>query len=162
MAGIKLMYTTGVKKYIITKILMDMITIEDALRIAIDAHEGQKDLDGKPVILHPMTVGLAGNNREEVIAGFLHDVVEDTGMSFEDLLSKGVDEPVVDALRLLTHDKGTSYEEYVQRIADSGNVVAIHVKYNDLCHNLKRGRAGGYWNIVAKHEKALAVIEPKI
>ena len=141
---------------------MDMITIEDALRIAIDAHEGQKDLDGKPVILHPMTVGLAGNNREEIIAGFLHDVVEDTGMSFENLLSKGVDEQIVDALRLLTHDKGTSYEEYVQRIADSGNVVAIHVKYNDLCHNLKRGRAGGYWNIVAKHEKALAVIEPKI
>lgn len=47
-----------------------MITIEQALRIAIDAHKGQKDLDGKPVILHPLTVGLAGNNREEIIAGF--------------------------------------------------------------------------------------------
>ena len=54
------------------------------------------------------------------------------------------------------------YENYVQRIAQSGNDIAIHVKYNDLCHNLKRGRARGYWNIVAKHEKALAVIEPLI
>ncbi len=139
-----------------------MITIEDALRLAVEAHEGQKDLDGKPVILHPMAVGLAGRNREEIIAGLLHDVVEDTGFTFEDLLKRGVDEPIVEALRMLTHTKDMPYEDYVQRIAQSGNDIAIHVKYNDLCHNLKRGRAGGYWNIVAKHEKALAVIEPLI
>ena len=139
-----------------------MMTIEDALRLAIEAHEGQKDLDGKPVILHPMAVGLAGRNREEIIAGLLHDVVEDTNFTFEDLLEHGVDKPIVDALRLLTHSKDMPYEDYVQRIAQSGNEIAIHVKYNDLCHNLKRGRAGGYWNIVAKHEKALAVIEPLI
>ena len=51
-----------------------MITIEEALRIAIDVHEGQKDLDGKPVILHPLAVGMAGRNRQEIIAGFLHDI----------------------------------------------------------------------------------------
>ena len=139
-----------------------MMTIEDALRLAVEAHEGQKDLDGKPVILHPMAVGLAGRNREEVIAGLLHDVVEDTDFTFDDLLDRGVDKSIVEALRLLTHSKDMPYEDYVQRIAQSGNEIAIHVKYNDLCHNLKRGRAGGYWNIVAKHEKALAVIEPLI
>ena len=139
-----------------------MITIEDALRLAVEAHDGQKDLDGKPVILHPLAVGIAGRNREEVIAGLLHDVVEDTSFTFEDLLERGVDEPIVEALRLLTHTKDMPYEDYVKRIAQSGNDIAIHVKYNDLCHNLKRGRAGGYWNIVAKHEKALAVIEPLI
>lgn len=139
-----------------------MITIEDALRLAVEAHDGQKDLDGKPVILHPLAVGIAGRNREEVIVGLLHDVVEDTSFTFEDLLERGVDEPIVEALRLLTHTKDMPYEDYVQRIAQSGNDIAIHVKYNDLCHNLKRGRAGGYWNIVAKHEKALAVIEPLI
>ena len=139
-----------------------MMTIEDALRLAVEAHDGQKDLDGKPVILHPLAVGLAGRNREEVIAGLLHDVVEDTSFTFEDLLKRGVDEPIVEALRMLTHTKDVPYEDYVQRIAQSGNDIAIHVKYNDLCHNLKRGRAGGYWNIVAKHEKALAVIEPLI
>ena len=80
-----------------------MITIEDALRLAVEAHDGQKDLDGNPVILHPMTVGLAGHNREEIIAGLLHDVVEDAEYTFEDLLKKGVDETIVDALRLLTH-----------------------------------------------------------
>ncbi|MBR5730092.1 MAG: hypothetical protein IKX61_07825 [Prevotella sp.] len=139
-----------------------MITIEEAFRIAIDAHEGQKDLDGKPVILHPITVGLAGNNREEMIAGFLHDVVEDTDMTFEDLLQLGVDEIIVDALRLLTHAEDITYEEYVKRIATSGNDIAIHVKYNDLCHNLKRGRAGGHTKQVQKHEKALSIIEPLV
>ena len=139
-----------------------MITIEDALRLAVDAHDGQKDLDGNPVILHPMTVGLAGRNREEIIAGLLHDVVEDTNYTFDDLLRKGVDEKIVEALRLLTHTDDLSYGEYVKRIAESGNSIAIHVKYNDLCHNLQRGRVGGHWRIVAKHDKALAIIQPLI
>ena len=139
-----------------------MITIEDALRLAVEAHDGQKDLDGNPVILHPMTVGLAGHNREEIIAGLLHDVVEDTKFTFEDLLNEGVDKEIVDALQLLTHTDDLSYEDYVNRIAESGNSIAIHVKYNDLCHNLKRGRAGGHWRIVSKHEKALVIIEPLI
>lgn len=139
-----------------------MITIEDALRIAIEAHNGQKDLDDNPVIIHPITVGLAGNNREEIIGGFLHDVVEDTEFTFNDLLARGVDKTIVETLQLLTHTKDISYDEYVQRIATSGNSIAIHIKYNDLKHNLKRGRAGGHWKIVTKHEKALAIIEPLI
>ena len=120
-----------------------MITVEEVLRIAIAAHEGQKDLDAKPVILHPLAVGLAGRNREEIIAGFLHDVVEDTTFTFDNLLEKGVDKEVVDALRLLTHDKSTDYYDYVQRIIDSGNPIALAVKRNDLNHNLHRGRIGG-------------------
>lgn len=136
-----------------------MITIEQALRMAIDAHEGQKDLDGKPVILHPLAVGLAGKDRQEMIAGFLHDVVEDTDVTFDDLLEQGVDEGIVDALRLLTHDKGTDYYDYVQRIIDSGNPIALAVKRNDLTHNLQRGRAGGHWKQVQKHEKALEMFK---
>lgn len=139
-----------------------MITVEDALRIALKAHEGQKDLDGNPVILHPMAVAVAGRNREEHVAGLLHDVVEDTGMTFDDLLRLGVDETIVDALRLLTHTDDMTYEEYVNRIATSGNGIALHVKYNDLQHNLKRGRAGGHYKQVAKHEKGLSIIEPHI
>lgn len=140
-----------------------MITIEDALRIALEAHDGQKDLDRNPVILHPMAVAVAGRNREEQIAGLLHDVVEDTDFTFDELLRRGVDKRIVETLGLLTHDKNTmTYEEYVQNIAISGNTIAIHVKYNDLRHNLKRGRAGGYWELVEKHEKALAIIEPLI
>ncbi len=139
-----------------------MITIEEVLRIAINAHEGQKDLDGKPVILHPLAVGLAGSNREQTIAGFLHDVVEDTAFTFDDMLEKGLDEEIVDALRLLTRDKSTDYYDYVQRIIDSGNPIALAVKRNDLTHNLARGRAGGHWKQVQKHEKALQMLNNNI
>ena len=89
-------------------------------------------------------------------------MVEDTDFTFEYMLNEGISPKVVEALKLLTHNKNVPYEEYVQQIAESGNDIAINVKYNDLCHNLMRGRAGGYWRIVAKHEKALAVIEPLI
>lgn len=140
-----------------------MISIEDVIRITIEAHEGQKDLDGKPEILHPLAVGLAGTNREEVITGFLHDVVEDSKFTLSDLRKKGVDEDVIIALKLLTHDKSKiTYEEYIKGIALSGNSTAIHVKYNDLRNNLQRGLAGNHMKQVRKHEAALRIIEPLI
>ena len=107
-----------------------VMTIEETLQIALDAHKGQKDLDGKPAILHPIAVGLMGSN----------DAIEDSDLTIDDLRSKGVDEEVLAALELLTHDKGTDYFEYVYRIAHSGNYTAIHTKINDLKHNFDRGR----------------------
>ena len=129
--------------------------IDLCLKIATEAHHGQKDLDGNPVILHPLTVGLMGKNADEQCAGFLHDVVEDTDYTFDDLLGMGVSPHIVDALRLLTHEEGTDYLDYVRRIARSGNQLAIAVKLNDLQHNLKRGRERGYTRLVEKHEAAL-------
>ena len=129
--------------------------IDLCLKIATEAHQGQKDLDGNPVILHPLTVGLMGKNADEQCAGFLHDVVEDTHYTFDDLLGMGVPPHIVDALRLLTHEEGTDYLDYVRRIARSGNQLAIAVKINDLTHNLKRGREKGYTRLVKKHEAAL-------
>jgi hypothetical protein len=134
--------------------------IEIALEIALKAHKGQRDLDGKPVILHPLTVAMKGNNENEIVAGLLHDVVEDTGYTFEDLLTAGISPEVVDALRLLTHKKGSEYMDYVRRIADSHNPIAINVKCNDLDHKLKRGRAGDHLKQVAKHSAAREIIHP--
>ena len=134
--------------------------IEIALEIALKAHKGQRDLDGKPVILHPLTVAMKGNNENEIVAGLLHDVVEDTGYTFEDLLTAGISPEVVDALRLLTHEKGSSYMDYVERIAGSHNPIAINVKCNDLDHNLDRGRKGDHLKQVAKHSAAREIIHP--
>lgn len=132
-----------------------MISIDDALLIAAKAHRGQLDLDGNPEILHPLAVGLAGSNQLETVVGFLHDVVEDSDFSFVDLKENGVGKEELDALRLLTHDDNLSYDEYIERIATSGNITALHVKLNDLHNNLWRGRRGGHTRIVEKHEKAL-------
>ena len=108
--------------------------IEETLRITIEAHEGQKDLDGRPAVLHPIAVGLMGCNDAETKTGFLHDVVEDSDLTMDELRGRGVDEDVLAALRLLTHAKteDEDYFDYVRRIAASGNTTAIRVKMNDL------------------------------
>lgn len=152
------------------------MTIEDALKIAIDAHEGQKDLDGKPVILHPLAVGLAGRNEIEQKVGFLHDVVEDSGISLQDLSARGLEEEALVALSLCARRKGQSYSDYVSRIASSGNRTAIQVKLHDLRHNLERGRKTQNAAFVAgdlekgkemlrinnKHQEALETILAKV
>ena len=137
-----------------------MNAIDIALRIATAAHAGQLDRDGHPVILHPLTVGLMGHTDEEKIAGFLHDVVEDSDLTFDDLLREGIPNGIVNALRLLTHEKGTDYFEYVQNIIDSGNPIALRVKFNDLRHNFSRGKA--YPDLQAKHGKALKMVQTAI
>lgn len=140
----------------------NMITIEKAFEIAAKAHRGQTDLEGKPYILHPMRVASMGETREEVVAGLLHDVVEDTSCSFDDLCVEGVDAHIIDVLRLLTHHDDESYDDYIGKIASSGNRTAIKVKLNDLTHNLERGRAHGHAKLVAKHEKALQTISDSL
>ncbi len=134
--------------------------IDIALQIATKAHAGQLDRDGNPVILHPITVGMMGHTDEERMAGFLHDVVEDTDYTFEDLLEAGIPSGVVNALRLLTHEKGTPYMDYVQGIIDSGNPIALHVKYNDLQHNYSRGKA--YPELQRKHGPALEKVKAAV
>ena len=133
--------------------------IDKAIEFASKAHAADYDLDGNPTILHSLAVGMMGQNDTERIVGFLHDVVEDTRYDFADLIDEGFSEEVIAALRLLTHDKETPYMEYVENICKSGNLTAIHVKMNDLKHNLARGKEGGYTSCVEKHTHALAFIE---
>ena len=115
-----------------------MTTIEDILRIAVNAHDGMKDMVGNPAVSHVLAVGLMGKNPLEQKVGFLHDVVEDSDISLDDLRSGGVEEEVLAAVDLLTHRPGMTYEDYVKNIVLSGNRTAIQVKLNDLHHNLHR------------------------
>ena len=133
--------------------------IDKAIEFASKAHAADYDLDGNPTILHPLAVGMMGQNDTERIVGFLHDVVEDTQYTFEDLEKEGFSTTVIDTLRLLTHDKQTPYMEYIERICKSGNQTAINVKLNDLKHNLARGKEGGHTRCVEKHTVAKAFIE---
>ena len=133
--------------------------IDRAIDIVSHEFGDDLDLDGNPQLLHMTAVSAAGSNDDERLVGMLHDLVEDKEWTFEDLLRDGFPEHIVDTLRLLTHDKETPYMDYVRNICESGNKVALAVKINDLNHNLKRGRAGGHWHHVAKHEKALAFIQ---
>ncbi len=133
--------------------------IDKAIELASKAHAADYDLGGNPTILHPLAVGMVGKNDIERIVGFLHDVVEDTKYTFEDLEVEGFSKDVISTLQLLTHDKQTPYMEYIKRICKSGNITAIHVKTNDLKHNLARGKEGGHLHCVEKHTEALTFIE---
>ena len=89
-------------------------------------------------------------------------VFEELFTDFEDLEDEDVPSEIIDALKLLTHEEGTDYYDYVQHIIDSGNTTAINVKLNDLTHNIARGKAFGYENLVQKHEKALKIIKKSL
>ena len=115
-----------------------MTTIEDVIRIAVNAHDGMKDMVGNPAVAHVLAVGLMGKTVAEQKAGFLHDVVEDSDITIADLRAEGVEEDVLTAVDLLTHRPGITYEDYVRNIVLSGNQTAIQVKLNDLHHNLHR------------------------
>ncbi len=133
--------------------------IEKCINIAFEAHEGQRDKDGNAVILHPLFVGSMGQTEAEKCVGFLHDVIEDTRWTLDDLRDEEIPEEIVSAVGICTHKKNQDYYDYVQSIIDSGNMTAIHVKQNDLRHNLARGIAFKHPELVAKHEKALKMVE---
>ena len=130
------------------------MSIEEILRIALEAHTGQKDLDGNPAILHPLAVGLMSRTDAEIKTGFLHDVVEDSSITLVDLKNRGVEDEVLTALALLSHNKAKGgYFEYVENIIAYDNVTAIHVKLNALHHNLQRGKES-YEAAVASNDMA--------
>lgn len=133
--------------------------IDDAVDLATRTFFGLRDLDGNPEILHALAVGMAGKTNNEKIVGFLHDVVEDSPTTLDDLRTYGYSDEVVEAVGLLTHNKhSVSYDDYIAKIGFSSNELAINVKVSDLRHNIERGKAGRHKTLVKKHEDALAAL----
>src|SRR5829696_2310593 len=116
-----------------------MATIERAIRIALDAHAGQADKDGRPYILHPISVMTGVPAGDAQIVAVLHDVVEDTHVTFAELEAAGFSRAVLDSLRLVTHVKEAPYADYVVRC--KADLVAKVVKVADLRDNARLERA---------------------
>lgn len=108
-------------------------TLERAIAIAATAHVGQVDKGGAPYILHPLKVMLRMNSLEERIVAVLHDVVEDCGISLDDLRKEGFSEDVLSAIESVTKVPGESYEDFVERAAQ--NPIGRVVKLADLEEN---------------------------
>ncbi|MGP1501420.1 phosphohydrolase [Bergeyella cardium] len=108
--------------------------LEKAIQIAINAHSGQVDKGSSPYILHLIRVMNAGTTTEEKICGMLHDLVEDTDWTFEQLRNEGFDERIIEALKCLTKNEGEGYDSFIQRVIT--NSIAIKVKLNDLQDNM--------------------------
>jgi (p)ppGpp synthase/HD superfamily hydrolase len=111
-----------------------MPTIEDAIALATEAHRGQTRPDGTAYILHPLRVMLSLQDERDQVAGVLHDVVEDSPVTLEELRRRGYDAEVVEAVDRLTRREGESYEDFIERAA--GNPRARRVKLADLADNL--------------------------
>lgn len=104
-----------------------------ALQICCDAHQGQADKSGLPYLIHPLHLAEQMETEDEICTALLHDVVEDTHYTLEDLRRAGISETVLEALQLLTHDPQVPYMEYI--IAAGRNPLARKVKQADLLHN---------------------------
>jgi (p)ppGpp synthase/HD superfamily hydrolase len=116
-----------------------MSLLERAITIALDAHRGQFDRNGRPYILHPLHVMMQMDTVPEKIAAVLHDVIEDSEMTLDDLRNEGFSEEVLSAVDLMTHDKDqTPYDDYVRRLKP--NAMARKIKLADLQHNMDMRR----------------------
>ena len=109
-----------------------------ALKLMCEKHRDQMDRSGLPYILHPFHVAERMDDEESTIVALLHDIVEDTDTTFEDLEGCGFSEKVIAALRLMTHEEGVDYYDYVKMIGT--NPLARKVKIADLEHNMQLGR----------------------
>ena len=111
-----------------------------AMKLAYEAHHGQVDKGGDPYIFHPYHQAEQMIDEISVCAALLHDVVEDTNVTFEDL-EKEFPEEIIEVLKLLTHDDDEDYYDYVRRLKD--NPIAKLIKLADIAHNSDQTRLVG-------------------
>ena len=135
--------------------------LEKARKIAEKAHAGQVDKGGHPYILHPVRVMERCETELEKITAVLHDVLEDSEYTLEDLRKEGFADEILEALLCLTHLEGEGYMEYMERICR--NPLAARVKYADLQDNMNLSRIPNPtekdFSRLEKYKKAKARIE---
>lgn len=133
-----------------------------ALEIAYQAHHGQRDTGGTPYIFHPYHLAEQMDTELEVTAALLHDVVEDTPWTLEELKDAGIDPAVLSVLDLLTHPKAMPYMDYIHRLLP--NPTARKIKLADLYHNSDLSRLNPHDTQKAayyreKYKDAIALLE---
>ncbi|SDH90456.1 HD domain-containing protein [Actinokineospora alba] len=115
-----------------------MFTVDDAIRIARDAHEGQVDKSGRPYIGHPLRVMQNVDGEYERMTAVLHDVIEDTEVTAADLVAQGCPPEVVAAVVAISKVAGEDQETYLGRVA--ANPIALAVKFADIADNTSPDR----------------------
>lgn len=111
-----------------------MPNLEDAILLATQAHQGQVDKVGEIYILHPLRVMFSVQGEAERIVAILHDVVEDTDYTFDDLREMGYSETIIEALDCVTRRDDETYMEFVERAKP--NPIARQVKLADIEDNM--------------------------
>lgn len=131
-----------------------------AKNLAIEKHEGQVDKCGKAYILHPRYVSSKFDILDFKIVAILHDIVEDTDVTLEQLTKMGFPRKIVLAIDAITKNENEKYFEYIERV--KLNAIARKVKIEDLKHNLDPDRISLVENsesLKKRYEKALKILE---
>ncbi|HEY8504116.1 MAG TPA: HD domain-containing protein [Gemmataceae bacterium] len=115
-----------------------MATIEKALEIAARAHAGEKDRQGAPYVLHPLRVMHGVEGEAAQIVAVLHDVVEDTDVTLDDLRAAGFSEEVLAAVDAVSRREGEPFADYIVRC--KADPIARRVKLSDLRDNSRPDR----------------------
>lgn len=132
-----------------------------AMKLCYEAHKEQSDKSGLPYVFHPFHLAEQMKTEQTVTVALLHDVVEDSDYTLEDLIQMGFPATVTDAVDLLTHRDGEDYLEYVRKIRN--NPIAREVKIADLMHNSDLTRLDEITDRARerreKYQKALSVLQ---
>ena len=111
-----------------------------AMKLCYEAHKDQVDKSGMPYVFHPFHVAEQMKDEATTIVALLHDVVEDTDYTLEDIAAEGFGKDILEAVSLMTHEDDVPYLDYVAKLKD--NPIARAVKLADLAHNSDPSRLG--------------------
>ena len=132
-----------------------------AMKLCYEAHKDQVDKTGVPYVFHPFHVAEQMTSEASTIVALLHDVVEDTDYTLDDIAAAGFGKEIVDAVALMTHEDDVPYLDYVANLKD--NPIAREVKLADLAHNSDQSRLGEIdeetRQRLEKYKKAMALLK---
>ena len=138
-----------------------MSLLEKAIHIAVEAHKGQFDKSGKPYILHPLRMMMKFRDEQSQIVAILHDVIEDTPVTMQDIRDHGFSETIINALDCVTERDGESYDDFILRISE--NKLATKVKIEDIRDNMDVNRLDEIKDKdiarLKKYHKSLRILE---
>ena len=141
--------------------------IYKSLEIVTRVFSQKTDKGGFPYIIHLLKVYSNVSDYIEKVCALLHDVVEDTDITYDDLRDVGYSEDIIEILTILTKVKGEDYRNYIDRIINSKNIHAMNIKLADLRHNMDSGRIknptpNDYERITKRYEPAYEKIINKL
>ena len=132
-----------------------------ALNLCFEAHKEQRDKSGAPYVFHPFHLAEQMKDEDTTIVALLHDVIEDTDYTLDDLRALGFNERVISAVALMTHGEDVPYMDYVRNIAK--DPIAKAVKLADLRHNSDMTRLDNItqWDVkrAEKYKEAIKILE---
>ena len=138
-----------------------------SLEIITKLFNDKTDKGGLPYVIHLLKVYSGVSDYMEKVCALLHDVVEDTDVTYDDLKDVGYQDEIINILQILTKLKGEDYRKYIDRIIKSENIHAMNIKLADLHHNMDLGRivnpkANDYERISKRYEPAYEKIFNKL